>query len=173
MRNSERIIGRLSPADKVALLVAAARAGEPGNISAGMREAFQLVNPTPAEMDAAHSVMKDHRGARVIFRERRRAERKTRKRKQVAPVEQLAENGFSNPPLFQGENSVLVQLTRREQMLLSEIGQGKGTEAISQAVGLQRSSVIQYLNTIRAKLRRAGMLVKPTPAELEQVEAQS
>ena len=51
MRNSERIIGRLSPADKVALLVAAARAGEPGNISAGIRHAAGLINPAPAELE--------------------------------------------------------------------------------------------------------------------------
>ena len=36
---------RISASDLAALLVAAARAGEPNNLSAGVREAARLVNP--------------------------------------------------------------------------------------------------------------------------------
>ena len=39
---------RISASDLAALLVAASRAGEPGNLSSGVREAARLVNPTPA-----------------------------------------------------------------------------------------------------------------------------
>ena len=42
---------RISASDLAALLVAAARAGEPNNLSAGVREAARLVNPHPAELE--------------------------------------------------------------------------------------------------------------------------
>ena len=41
---------RITASDLAALLVAASRAGEPGNLSSGVREAARLVNPTPAEL---------------------------------------------------------------------------------------------------------------------------
>ena len=42
---------RITASDLAALLVAAARAGEPNNLSAGVREAARLVNPHPAELE--------------------------------------------------------------------------------------------------------------------------
>lgn len=47
---SIRINTRITVSDFAALLVAAARAGEPGNISAGIRHAAGLINPAPAEL---------------------------------------------------------------------------------------------------------------------------
>ncbi len=41
---------RITASDLAALLVAASRAGEPNNLSAGIREAARLVNPHPAEL---------------------------------------------------------------------------------------------------------------------------
>ena len=42
---------RITASDLAALLVAAERAGNPGNISAGLRGAARLVKPTPAELE--------------------------------------------------------------------------------------------------------------------------
>ena len=42
-------------------------------------------------------------------------------------------------------------LTPREKTIVAQLGEGKGTKAIAEALGLKRSSVVEYMATIRAK----------------------
>ena len=42
-------------------------------------------------------------------------------------------------------------LTPRERAVVEQLGEGKGTKAIAEALGLKRSSVVEYMATIRGK----------------------
>ncbi len=47
---------------------------------------------------------------------------------------------------------MIEQLTPRERTIVAQLGEGKGTRQIAEALGLTHGTVIEYMKNVRAKL---------------------